>query len=120
MLFRATPGNVMRDLGREGMGVAGSCSMLITPSISQAEQMQADFDCVCGNVGLRLDPTKTMFMTNEFLLQRCFAAITTLEPVGLEPAPPVDRAGMLYAIKPHDRTQYPHLVGPISTHPHKP
>ncbi|VDP36426.1 unnamed protein product [Heligmosomoides polygyrus] len=38
--------------------------VLITPSISQAEGMLADFDRVCGNVGLRLNLTKTMFMKN--------------------------------------------------------
>ncbi|VDP27244.1 unnamed protein product [Heligmosomoides polygyrus] len=38
--------------------------VLITPSISQAEQMLADFDRVCGNVGLQLSLTKTMFSLN--------------------------------------------------------
>ncbi|VDP09563.1 unnamed protein product [Heligmosomoides polygyrus] len=36
----------------------------LTPSASQAEQMLAGFDCVCGNVGLQLNLTKTMFMRN--------------------------------------------------------
>ncbi|VDO93403.1 unnamed protein product [Heligmosomoides polygyrus] len=35
---------------------------LITPSISQAERMLADFDRVCGNVGLQMNLTKTIFM----------------------------------------------------------
>ncbi|VDO19049.1 unnamed protein product [Heligmosomoides polygyrus] len=38
--------------------------MLITPSISQAERMLADFDRVCGNIELQLNLTKTMFMRN--------------------------------------------------------
>ncbi|VDP56291.1 unnamed protein product [Heligmosomoides polygyrus] len=38
--------------------------VLITPSISQAERMLAVFDRVCGNVGLQLNLTKTMFMRN--------------------------------------------------------
>ncbi|VDO77003.1 unnamed protein product [Heligmosomoides polygyrus] len=38
--------------------------VLITPRIRQAERMLDDFDCVCGNVGLQLNLTKTMFMKN--------------------------------------------------------
>ncbi|VDO91809.1 unnamed protein product [Heligmosomoides polygyrus] len=38
--------------------------VLITPSISQAERLLADFDRVCGNVGLQLNLTKTMLMRN--------------------------------------------------------
>ncbi|VDO91200.1 unnamed protein product [Heligmosomoides polygyrus] len=38
--------------------------VLITLSISEAERMLADFDRVCGNVGLELSLTKTMFMRN--------------------------------------------------------
>ncbi|VDP55172.1 unnamed protein product [Heligmosomoides polygyrus] len=38
--------------------------VLITPSISQAERMLAVIDRVCGNVGLQLNLTKTMFMRN--------------------------------------------------------
>ncbi|VDP37606.1 unnamed protein product [Heligmosomoides polygyrus] len=38
--------------------------VLIKPSISQGERMLADFDRVCGNVGLQLNLTKTMFMRN--------------------------------------------------------
>ncbi|VDP49021.1 unnamed protein product [Heligmosomoides polygyrus] len=34
--------------------VCGNDIVLITPSISQAERMLADFDRVCGNVGQRL------------------------------------------------------------------
>ncbi|VDP36558.1 unnamed protein product [Heligmosomoides polygyrus] len=38
--------------------------VLITPSISQAERMLADFDRVRGNVELQLNLTKTMFVRN--------------------------------------------------------
>ncbi|VDP21269.1 unnamed protein product [Heligmosomoides polygyrus] len=38
--------------------------VLITPSISQAERMLADFVRVFRNVGLQLNLTKTMFMRN--------------------------------------------------------
>ncbi|VDP27133.1 unnamed protein product [Heligmosomoides polygyrus] len=38
--------------------------VLITPSISQAARMLADFDRVCVNVGLQLNFTKAMFMKN--------------------------------------------------------
>lgn len=37
---------------------------LITPSISEEERMLADFDRVCGNVGLRLNLTLVMSMRN--------------------------------------------------------
>ncbi|VDP39378.1 unnamed protein product [Heligmosomoides polygyrus] len=36
----------------------------LTPSSSQAEEMLAGFDRVCGNVELQLNLTKTMFMRN--------------------------------------------------------
>ncbi|VDO90361.1 unnamed protein product [Heligmosomoides polygyrus] len=65
----------MRELEREDMGVKvdgrqlhhlrfAEDIVLITPSISHAERMLADFDRVCGNVGLQLNLTKTMFMRN--------------------------------------------------------
>uniref|UniRef100_A0A158P7X7 Reverse transcriptase domain-containing protein n=1 Tax=Angiostrongylus cantonensis TaxID=6313 RepID=A0A158P7X7_ANGCA len=38
--------------------------VLITPDISQAERMLADFDKACGKIGLRLNRNKTMFMKN--------------------------------------------------------
>uniref|UniRef100_A0A0K0DNR8 Reverse transcriptase domain-containing protein n=1 Tax=Angiostrongylus cantonensis TaxID=6313 RepID=A0A0K0DNR8_ANGCA len=38
--------------------------VLITPDISQAERMLADFDKACGEIGLRLNLKKTMFMKN--------------------------------------------------------
>ncbi|KAE9414106.1 hypothetical protein Angca_009357, partial [Angiostrongylus cantonensis] len=40
---------------------------LITPDISQAERMLADFDKACVKIGLRLNLTKTMFMKNELV-----------------------------------------------------
>ncbi|EPB67366.1 hypothetical protein ANCCEY_13543 [Ancylostoma ceylanicum] len=36
--------------------------VLITLNISQAERILADFDDACGNIGLQLNLTKTMFM----------------------------------------------------------
>uniref|UniRef100_A0A0K0D5R6 Reverse transcriptase domain-containing protein n=1 Tax=Angiostrongylus cantonensis TaxID=6313 RepID=A0A0K0D5R6_ANGCA len=38
--------------------------VLITPDISQAERMLADFDKACGKIGLRLNLKKTIFMKN--------------------------------------------------------
>uniref|UniRef100_A0A0K0D749 Reverse transcriptase domain-containing protein n=1 Tax=Angiostrongylus cantonensis TaxID=6313 RepID=A0A0K0D749_ANGCA len=38
--------------------------ILITPDISRAECMLADFDKACGKIGLRLNLKKTMFMKN--------------------------------------------------------
>ncbi|KAE9421882.1 hypothetical protein Angca_005596, partial [Angiostrongylus cantonensis] len=38
--------------------------VLITPDISQAERMLADFDKACGKIGFRLNLTKTMFIIN--------------------------------------------------------
>uniref|UniRef100_A0A0K0DGL0 Reverse transcriptase domain-containing protein n=1 Tax=Angiostrongylus cantonensis TaxID=6313 RepID=A0A0K0DGL0_ANGCA len=38
--------------------------VLVTPNISQAERMLADFDKACGIIGLRLNLKKTMFMKN--------------------------------------------------------
>uniref|UniRef100_A0A0K0DHZ6 Reverse transcriptase domain-containing protein n=1 Tax=Angiostrongylus cantonensis TaxID=6313 RepID=A0A0K0DHZ6_ANGCA len=38
--------------------------VLVTPDISQAERMLADFDKACGKIGLRLNLKKTMFMKN--------------------------------------------------------
>uniref|UniRef100_A0A0K0DIG5 Reverse transcriptase domain-containing protein n=1 Tax=Angiostrongylus cantonensis TaxID=6313 RepID=A0A0K0DIG5_ANGCA len=36
--------------------------VLMTPNISQAERMLADFDKACGKIGFRLNLKKTMFM----------------------------------------------------------
>ncbi len=74
-LFTATLENVMRDLEWDGKGVKVDGRQLhhlrfaddivfITPTISQAEQMLAEFDGACGKIGLRLNLTKTMFMRN--------------------------------------------------------
>ncbi|EYB81884.1 hypothetical protein Y032_0372g157 [Ancylostoma ceylanicum] len=38
--------------------------VLITPDISQAERMLADFDDACGKIDLQLNLTKMMFMRN--------------------------------------------------------
>uniref|UniRef100_A0A0K0CWE7 Reverse transcriptase domain-containing protein n=1 Tax=Angiostrongylus cantonensis TaxID=6313 RepID=A0A0K0CWE7_ANGCA len=38
--------------------------VFITPDISQAERMLADFDKACEKIGLRLNLKKTMFMKN--------------------------------------------------------
>ncbi|VDM57610.1 unnamed protein product [Angiostrongylus costaricensis] len=41
--------------------------VLITPDISQAERMLADFDKACGKIGLRLNLTETILMRNELV-----------------------------------------------------
>uniref|UniRef100_A0A0K0DDU2 Reverse transcriptase domain-containing protein n=1 Tax=Angiostrongylus cantonensis TaxID=6313 RepID=A0A0K0DDU2_ANGCA len=46
--------------------------VLITPDISQAERMLADFDKACGKIGLRLNLKKTMFMKNGLVLFATF------------------------------------------------
>ncbi|VDP53912.1 unnamed protein product, partial [Heligmosomoides polygyrus] len=47
--------------------------VLITPSITQAERMLADFDRVCGDIGLQLNLTKTMFMKNGWVSDAPFS-----------------------------------------------
>ncbi|VDP13999.1 unnamed protein product [Heligmosomoides polygyrus] len=47
--------------------------VLTTPSISQAERMLADFDRVCGHVGLQLILTKKMFMRNGWVSDAPFS-----------------------------------------------
>uniref|UniRef100_A0A0K0DN53 Reverse transcriptase domain-containing protein n=1 Tax=Angiostrongylus cantonensis TaxID=6313 RepID=A0A0K0DN53_ANGCA len=42
--------------------------VLITPDISRAERMLADFDKAFGKIGLRLNLNKTMFMKNGLVL----------------------------------------------------
>ncbi|VDM62232.1 unnamed protein product [Angiostrongylus costaricensis] len=65
----------MRTLEWDNMGVkidgrqlhhfrSADDTVLTTPNISQAERMFTDFDKACGNIGLRLNLTKTMFMRN--------------------------------------------------------
>uniref|UniRef100_A0A0K0DI44 Reverse transcriptase domain-containing protein n=1 Tax=Angiostrongylus cantonensis TaxID=6313 RepID=A0A0K0DI44_ANGCA len=74
-LFTSTLQNVMRTLEWDNMGVKidgrqihhlrfADDIVLITPDISQAERMLADFDKACGKIGLRLNLKKTMFMKN--------------------------------------------------------
>ncbi|KAE9412581.1 hypothetical protein Angca_007959, partial [Angiostrongylus cantonensis] len=74
-LFTATLQNVMRTLEWDNMGVKivgrqihhlrfADDIVLITPDITQAERMLADFDKACGKIGLRLNLTKAMFMRN--------------------------------------------------------
>ncbi|VDP05404.1 unnamed protein product [Heligmosomoides polygyrus] len=47
--------------------------ILIISSTSQAERMLADFDRVCGNVGLQLNLTKTMLMRNRRVSDALFS-----------------------------------------------
>ncbi|KAE9421601.1 hypothetical protein Angca_004753, partial [Angiostrongylus cantonensis] len=74
-LFTATLQNVTRTLEWDNMGVKidgrqlhrlrfADDIVLITPDISQAKRMLADFDKACGKIGLRLNLNKTMFMKN--------------------------------------------------------
>ena len=74
-LFSATLEDVMRKLEWDSMGVQvdgrrlshlrfADDIVLITPTISEAEQMLADFEDACGKIGLQLNLTKTMFMKN--------------------------------------------------------
>ncbi|KAE9412497.1 hypothetical protein Angca_003845, partial [Angiostrongylus cantonensis] len=78
-LFTATLQNVMRTLEWNNMRVKidgrqlhhlhlADDIILITPDISQAERVLADFDKACGKIGLRLNLKKTMFMKNELVL----------------------------------------------------
>ncbi|EYC26953.1 hypothetical protein Y032_0009g446 [Ancylostoma ceylanicum] len=47
--------------------------VLITPNISEAERMLADFDDACGTIGLQLNLMKTMFMRNRWVLDAPFS-----------------------------------------------
>ncbi|KAE9412977.1 hypothetical protein Angca_002914, partial [Angiostrongylus cantonensis] len=71
-LFTATLQNVMRTLEWDNMEVKidgrqlhhlhfADDIALITPDISQAQRILADFDKACGKIGLRLNFKKTMF-----------------------------------------------------------
>ncbi|KAE9413334.1 hypothetical protein Angca_005296, partial [Angiostrongylus cantonensis] len=73
--FTVTLQNVMRPLEWDNMGVKivgwqlhhlrfADDIVPITPDISQAERMLADFDKACGKIGLRLNLKKTVFMKN--------------------------------------------------------
>ncbi|EYB95691.1 hypothetical protein Y032_0157g3219 [Ancylostoma ceylanicum] len=60
--------------------------VLITPSISQAERMLADFDDACGTIGLQLNLTKTMFMRNGWVPNALFSlngATISERPLGI-------------------------------------
>uniref|UniRef100_A0A0K0DGD8 Reverse transcriptase domain-containing protein n=1 Tax=Angiostrongylus cantonensis TaxID=6313 RepID=A0A0K0DGD8_ANGCA len=70
--------NVVRTLEWDNMGVKTDGRQIhhlrfaddivpITPDISQAERMLADFDKACGKIGLRLSLTKTMLMSNRLV-----------------------------------------------------
>ncbi|EPB70101.1 hypothetical protein ANCCEY_10801 [Ancylostoma ceylanicum] len=74
-LFTPTLEDVMRRLEWDNMGMRVDGRLLhhlrfaddivfITPSISQAERMLADFDDAYGKIGLQLNLTKTMFIRN--------------------------------------------------------
>ncbi|EPB68896.1 hypothetical protein ANCCEY_12009 [Ancylostoma ceylanicum] len=81
-LFTATLEDVMRRLEWDNMGVRVDCRLLyhlrfaddivlISPNISQAERMLADFDDARGKIGLQQDLTKTMFMGPERMGPGC-------------------------------------------------
>uniref|UniRef100_A0A0K0DBK0 Reverse transcriptase domain-containing protein n=1 Tax=Angiostrongylus cantonensis TaxID=6313 RepID=A0A0K0DBK0_ANGCA len=74
-LFTITLQNVMGTLEWDNMGVKidgrrihhlrfAEDIVVITPDVSQAERMLADFDKACRKNGLRLNLKKTMFMMN--------------------------------------------------------
>uniref|UniRef100_A0A0K0CWT4 Reverse transcriptase domain-containing protein n=1 Tax=Angiostrongylus cantonensis TaxID=6313 RepID=A0A0K0CWT4_ANGCA len=74
-IFTTTLQNVIRTLEWDNMEVKidgrqkhhlrfADDIALITPDISQAERMLADFDKGCGKISLRLNLKKTMFMKN--------------------------------------------------------
>uniref|UniRef100_A0A0K0D223 Reverse transcriptase domain-containing protein n=1 Tax=Angiostrongylus cantonensis TaxID=6313 RepID=A0A0K0D223_ANGCA len=82
-LLTATHQNVMRTLEWDNMGVKIDGLQIhhlrfaddivhITPDISQAEPMLADFDKACGMIGLRLNIKKTMFIKNGLVLYAPF------------------------------------------------
>ncbi|KAE9412388.1 hypothetical protein Angca_004682, partial [Angiostrongylus cantonensis] len=79
ILFTATLQNVIRKLECYNMRVKidgrhihhlrfTDDIVLITPDISQAERMLADFDKALGKIGVRLNPRKTMFMKSGLVL----------------------------------------------------
>uniref|UniRef100_A0A0K0DBF0 Reverse transcriptase domain-containing protein n=1 Tax=Angiostrongylus cantonensis TaxID=6313 RepID=A0A0K0DBF0_ANGCA len=82
-LFTATFGNVVRILEGDNIGVKTDGRqlhhlhfayyiVLIRSNISKAERILAGFDKACGKIGLRLDLTKTMFMTNALVTHAPF------------------------------------------------
>ncbi|EPB66503.1 hypothetical protein ANCCEY_14407 [Ancylostoma ceylanicum] len=75
-LFTATLNHVMRGLEWDNMGVRVDGRLLhrlrfahdivlITPNISQAERMLADYDDACGKIGLQLNLAKTIFVVKQ-------------------------------------------------------
>ncbi|EYC46194.1 hypothetical protein Y032_0405g883 [Ancylostoma ceylanicum] len=83
-LFIATFEDVMRRLECDNMGVRvdgrlphhlrfADDTVLVTPKISQAERMLADFDDACTKIGLQLNLTKTTFMRNGWILDAPFS-----------------------------------------------
>ncbi|WKX96166.1 hypothetical protein Q1695_012539 [Nippostrongylus brasiliensis] len=77
-LFNASLENIMRTLEWDDMGVKidgrqlhhlrfADDIVLITPYITQAERMLADFDHACGKIGLQLNLTKTLYMRNGYV-----------------------------------------------------
>ncbi|KAK6740744.1 hypothetical protein RB195_008911 [Necator americanus] len=77
-IFTATLENATRKLEWDDMGVKVDGRqlhhlrfvddiVLITPSISQAEQMLTEFDETCGCIGLQLNLQKTMFIRNGWI-----------------------------------------------------
>ncbi|EYB92978.1 hypothetical protein Y032_0187g1101 [Ancylostoma ceylanicum] len=106
-LFTPTLEDVMRRLGWDNMGVRVDGRLLhhlrfvddivlITPSISQAERMLADFDDACGRIGLQLSLTKTMFMRNGLVPDAQLMHSSVLEP---EYFPLVDGADECSAVE---------------------
>ncbi|KAE9417002.1 hypothetical protein Angca_004354, partial [Angiostrongylus cantonensis] len=88
-LFTTTLQNVMRTLEWDTMRVKidgrqirhlrfADDIVLITPDISQAERMLADFYKACGKIGLRLNLEKTMFMKNGLVSYPLFTLKETL------------------------------------------
>ncbi|WKY01632.1 hypothetical protein Q1695_015557 [Nippostrongylus brasiliensis] len=83
-LFNASLETIMRTLEWDDMGVKidgrqlhhlrfADDIVLITPSITQAERMLADFDHACGKIGLQLNLTKTVFMRNGYVSDAPFS-----------------------------------------------
>ncbi|WKY00676.1 hypothetical protein Q1695_015031 [Nippostrongylus brasiliensis] len=83
-LFNASLENIMRTLEWHDMGVKidgrqlhhlrfADDIVLITPSITHAERMLADFDHACGKIGLQLNLTKAMLMRNGYVPDRPFS-----------------------------------------------
>ncbi|EPB65187.1 hypothetical protein ANCCEY_15750, partial [Ancylostoma ceylanicum] len=90
-LFTATLEDVMRRLEWDNMGVRVDGQqlhhlrfpddiVLMTPNISQAERVPADFDDTCGRIGLQLNLTQTGFMRNGWIPDAPFSLNGTTIP----------------------------------------